>query len=543
MSGTYRADTVIVGAGLAGLVTTLELLDAGQSVILLDRGTRDGIGGLARWSFGGIFVVGTPEQRRSRIRDSEALALQDWLATGELGEDDEWPRRWAEAYVNGCRTEVYEWLKERGVRFLPIVQWAERGLYRPGNSVPRFHMVQGTGERMIDLLRARLEAHPRRESALMLFGHRVTELLEEGGRVVGCAGEVERHGEGGINVRSGAFEARGEATVIASGGVAGNLEAVRRLWDRGWCQPPEVLLNGSHPEADGALHEVAERHGLAVTHLEKMWLYPNGVRHWQPRHDDHGLWLIPPKSALTVDRHGRRLGRPPLVGGFDTRHAVKTVCDAGGMSWMVLNQRIAQRELAVSGPEFNEVFRDGSMKRILLSLLFGNKELVATFVDSCPDFVTADSLADLAQRMNELQGNMDIDAGTLAQTVNGYDAMIGRGRAYRTDDQLRRIAQARAYRADWLRTCRLARIDDPRARPLIAIRQHVLARKSLGGIRTDLASRVMGTDGRARAGLYAVGEAAGFGGGGMHGKRSLEGTFLGGCILTARVAARAILGG
>ncbi|MFW6198866.1 MAG: FAD-dependent oxidoreductase, partial [Acidobacteriota bacterium] len=160
---TIRADVIVVGAGLAGLATALELLDGGRRVAVLDRCGEAGFGGLARQSFGGIFIVGSREQRRTGIRDSVELALRDWLAYGEIGEEETWPRRWAEAYVAGCREQVYDWLRELGVRFFPVVHWVERGLHAPGNSVPRFHMVWGTGERLVELLRRRVEEHSRRE--------------------------------------------------------------------------------------------------------------------------------------------------------------------------------------------------------------------------------------------------------------------------------------------------------------------------------------------------------------------------------------------
>jgi predicted oxidoreductase len=402
-------------------------------------------------------------------------------------------------------------------------------------------MVWGTGHRLIQALLDTLETHPKKDRLLMLFGHRVTELVDEGGGVRGCAGVVEKTGEGGINVETGSFEARGDCVVLASGGIAGNLELVRRLWDRDWCEPPETLLNGAHPVANGSLHEVAERHGARVTHLDKMWLYAGGVRHWKPRHPDHGLSVVAPKSALWIDRHGRRLGPPPLMWGYDNRYMVEQICrQGGGRSWQVLNWKIARREFAISGSEFNDEIREQRFVPFVLRTLFGSSALIREFTEECEDFVTADSVAELAARMNELAGNGDVDAEVLGEEIRRYDEMIARGQTFHDDDQLRRIAQARRYRGDRIRTCKFAPIDDSTARPLIAIRSHILTRKSLGGVQTDLSSRVLRADGAPIDGLFAVGEAAGFGGGGIHGKRSLEGTFLGGCIFTARQAAHAI---
>ena len=532
----YTADALVLGGGLAGMAACLELLDAGKSVVLLDRATPERLGGLARISFGGVFCVDSPEQRRSGIADSSELALADWLAFGELGERDVWPRRWAEAFIGRCRPDVRDWLTARGVKFLPVVNWVERGLYQPGNSVPRFHIVWGTGYGLILALVATLEAHPHRSKLQIHYRHHVAELTAQGGHIVGCSGIDEATG--------GAFSAAAGAVIVASGGIAGDLERVRRNWYRPWGEPPATLLNGSHPEADGKLQDAAQGHGAQVTHLEKMWNYAAGVHHWKPTHPHHGLSLVPPKSALWLDAHGKRLGPPPLVPAFDTRYLVETIArQPRAYSWQVMNMKIACKELAVSGSEFNHAIRDKSYPRFLWSVLFGNRPLVQEFIDNCPDFVTAQSVPELVAKMNELQGDDAVDGEVLAGEIARYDAQVARGETLFNDDQLRRIAHARQYKGDRFRTCKFARIDDPGARPLIAVREFILTRKSLGGIQTDLDARVLGTDGQPIPGLFAVGEAAGFGGGGMHGLRALEGTFLGGCIFSGRAAGRAVAKG
>lgn len=529
----YKADVIIIGGGLAGIATALELLDHRKRVVLIDRDREEKFGGLARISFGGVFIAGSPEQRRSGIRDNPGLALRDWIAYGELGEEDVWPRRWAEAYVHRSCEDVRGWLCQRDVRFFPVVNWVERGLHQPGNSVPRFHMVWGTGEGLILGLLRSLSTHPHREKLSLRFQHRVTELIGKNGRFVGCAGTDELTGA--------EFSATGECVVIASGGIAGNLELVRRHWYKPWGEPPEHLLNGSHPMADGKIHFEAERGGARLTHLDKMWSYAAGVHHWKPRHELHGLSLIPPKSALWFNARGRRLGPPALVSTFDTRYLVETICrQEKKYSWQVLNWKIAKKEFAVSGSEFNSAIREKKWFKFLLSLLLGNPALVREFIEHCPDFVTASSVPELARKMNELTGTSDVDAKLLAEEIRLYDEQIERGPAFHNDDQLRRIAHARQYRGDRIRTCKFARIDDPAARPLIAIREFIVTRKSLGGIQTDLRSRVLDANGEVISGLYAVGEAAGFGGGGIHGLRSLEGTFLGGCIFSGRMAGQAI---
>ena len=146
---TYKSDVVVIGGGLAGICATLELLDAGRSVTILDRDGEENFGGLAKESFGGIFVVGSREQKRAGIEDSPAQAFADWCSFAEFGADDHWPRRWAEAYTGRCHDEVYLWLKANGIGFFPVPHWVERGLHVRGNSVPRFHIVWGTGSNCV----------------------------------------------------------------------------------------------------------------------------------------------------------------------------------------------------------------------------------------------------------------------------------------------------------------------------------------------------------------------------------------------------------
>jgi uncharacterized protein len=541
-------DAIVVGAGLAGLVSTLELLRSGHTVLLLDRCHPHELGGLAREAFGGMFMVDSPEQRRSRIRDSERLALEDWLRIAELGPEEQWPRRWAEQYVARARDDVGGWLRELGVRFFPIVNWAERGNFGDGNSVPRFHLTWGTGKALVQAVWAAIERHPRRAALELRFRARVSGLLVENGRVVGCRvqeeGKEKGEEEGGEPLRAGT------AVVIAAGGIGGNHELVRRVWPTAELgSPPRRMLMGSHPYADGALHEEVQRVGGAVTHLERMWNYADAVRHPAPQRPDHGLKLIPPRSGVMLDPDGRRYGPVPVMPTYDAYAALQRMCeDERKYSWLICNWRIARRELDVSGSQHNPHLRERRRLRFLLGVLLGKPRVVAHLVEGSPDFVSADSLAELARKMNAVTrathaGAGPIDPDVLAAEIGRYDASIARGKGLFNDDQLRRIAQLRGWRGDRLRTCAFQAILDPKAGPLIAIRLQVMARKSLGGIQTDLACRVLRTgDGEPVPGLYAVGEAAGFGGGGMHGKRSLEGTFLGGCVFTGRLAAAAIAG-
>jgi predicted oxidoreductase len=474
-----------------------------------------------------MFMADTPEQRRSGIPDSVELALEDWLRMADFDPGDEWPRRWAEQYVSRARDEVGGWLKSHGVRFFPVVNWAERGVHGDGNSVPRFHLAWGCGKALVDQVWGSIQSHPRRASLDVRFQTKVTRLLD------GPAVELE---DGSTR------EAR--AVVIAAGGIGGNLDLVRKYWPSDLGSPPKDILMGSHYYADGAMHEEVSRIGGNVTHLSRMWNYADAVRHPRPQRPLHGLKLIPPRSGLVLDPTGRRYGPDALIPTFDAYYALERMCeDERKYYWMICNQKIARRELDVSGSQHNPSIREKRPVRFLLSILLGKPTLVKHFVDNCPDFVTASTLPELAERMAEVTGDGALDPATMEAEVRRYDATLARGKPLWNDDQIRRIAQLRNWRGDRLRTAKFQQIaGDPEAGPLIAIRMTVMARKSLGGIQTDLGCRVLRADGDAIDGLYAVGEAAGFGGGGVHGKRSLEGTFLGGCVFTGRLAAAAIAG-
>ncbi len=535
MAKKYQCDVVIIGGGLAGMVAAAELLDAGRKVIIVDRDLEENFGGLAKESFGGMFFVDTPEQRRGGIRDSVELARRDWYSFAEFETGDQWPRRWADLYVEQSLEHVYHWLKPKGVGFFPVVHWVERGLFTPGNSVPRFHMIWGTGHHLTEAIATFLERHAHRDRLTLLFGHRVEGLVSGQGWIIGCRGKTE---EGGQD-----FEVEAGCTIVAAGGFNGDMDRVRANWHVDWSAPPEVILNGSHHFSDGLVHDAAAKSGAVVTHLDRMWNYAAGVTHPRPKRTNHGLSIVPPRSALWLNSRGERIGPEPMITGFDTRRLVTQVCaQEKQFSWQVLNWKIAVKELAVSGSEFNEAIRDKNIFAFLKNVLLGNRGLVEDLTENCVDFVVAQSIDELADRMNALCGNDDIDRGILRSTIEGYDGNIERGPKFFNDDQLRRLAQLRRYKGDKARTCKFQRIDDAKARPLIAIREFILSRKSLGGLQTDVQSRILDGRGEPIPGLYAAGEAAGFGGGGSHGLRALEGTFLGCCILTARKAAEHILG-
>ncbi len=524
-------EVIIVGGGLAGITAALELLDQGKRVILLDRGPRERLGGLARWAMGGIFYVDSPFQRKAKIQDSPEKAYQDWLSYAEFEAGDEWPRRWAEQYVSRCTPEVYEWLKPKGIKYIPSVQWIERGLHQPGNSVPRFHVVWGTGQALADQLIDALLKHPNRERLELLFRQDVEDLVTREERVIGVKGH---------NLDSDApFEFEAEAVIIAAGGITGDVRVVRKHWDPVLGQAPANLLTGSHLVANGDIHEIAAKHGAKLSNLHHQWNYAAGVHHPDADHEQHGLSLVPPKTALWVNYRGERIGPDPMVTGFDTRNLVKNILKQDKpYSWQILNRRIALKELGVSGSKYNDAMREKNTWGFVRNILFGNRPLVQTLVNRCPDVIEAQNVEELVQRMNQLTGSQDIEESALKSEIQAFDeALAGK----KEDPQIQRIQELLQYRGDRLRTIRQAQILDPKGGPLMAIREFVLTRKSLGGIQTNLNSQVLTPTGSVIPGLYAVGEAAGFGGGGIHGKRALEGTFLGNCIFNAKVAVKHIL--
>jgi predicted oxidoreductase len=472
-------------------------------------------------------VVNSPLQKFNGIKDHTDLAFADWSNFAQFGKGDILPTQWAKMLIEESNIKVYRWLKDRGVKFFPVVHWVERGLYRPGNSVPRFHLIWGTGSELIHKLKKRLYSHPKVKNLKLYFSHKVENFLIKNNRVEGVQGRN--------------FQAYGSAIVIASGGYGGNLEYVKKNWPTYLGSAPSIMLNGSHKFSDGLLHQQIEKLNGQLTHMKKMWNYAAGVHHPRPAFENQGISLVPPRSALWLDAEGRRFGPRPLVASFDTSDLVEKIClTKQKYSWQILNYKIAKRELAVSGAYYNREMREKKLFAFLKTLIFGNKKLINHLIDQCPDFVVADSLQELALKMTEKNHEQAIDEKILKEEIESYDRQIQRGVQFYNDDQLRRIAMVRNYRGDRLRTCKFQRILDPDAFPLIAIREYILSRKSLGGIQTDLQSRVLNNQGHWITGVYAVGEAAGFGGGGIHGRRSLEGTFLSACLLTAQQAAASI---
>ncbi|WP_256646916.1 FAD-dependent oxidoreductase [Thermomonas paludicola] len=523
-----QSDVLIIGGGLAGIVTALESLRAGKRVVLVDRDTRERFGGLALWAFGGMALVGTPLQARKKIIDTPDIALRDWLRFGELDPGDHWPLQWARHYVEHSRTHVHDWLQTHGIRFMPAVNWVERGRHGEGNSVPRYHIVWGTSRELARRMIAALHEAGSNGGLTLLHGHRVTALDHAGGRVAGAlAMDAD-----GADVRIAA-----PVVVVATGGINGSHAQARRNWAPHYPLPAS-MLNGAHPYADGTLHHAAATLGAQITHAGEMWNYAAGFPHPFPQFDGHGLSAIPCKSALWLNHRGERIGPEPLVTGFDTHWLCKRVAEQEKpWTWHLLNRRIALKEFAISGAEHNPRIRDRQFLRFVADTLFGNTRLVRQMQRESPHFLTDDTLPGLAAKMNALTCSHDISPDVLQASADAFDAHFSPGATAHDDPQIRRILQARQWGPDRLRTCKPAPLQMKGAGPFIAIHMQLITRKSLGGLRTDLHSRVLDASDQPIEGLYCVGEAAGFGGGGACGKRSLEGTFLPGCILTARAAA------
>ncbi|MFJ6485104.1 MULTISPECIES: FAD-binding dehydrogenase [unclassified Streptomyces] len=544
---TYDADVIVIGAGLAGLVATAELVDAGRKVILLDQEPERSIGGQAHWSFGGLFFVDSPEQRRMRIKDSHALALQDWLGTAGFDrEEDAWPRRWAEAYVDFAAGEKRSWLHARGVRFFPVVGWAERGGYDaggPGNSVPRFHITWGTGPGLVQPFERRVRAGVARGLVRLAFRHRVTGLSATAGAVDTVTGEILEpsdavRGTASSRETTGTFTLRAQAVIVTSGGIGGNHDLVRAQWPDRLGTPPQRMLSGVPAHVDGLMLGIAERAGASHINKDRMWHYTEGIQNWDPIWARHGIRILPGPSPLWLDATGKRLP-VPLFPGFDTLGTLDHIMKTGhDHTWFVLNERIIGKEFALSGSEQNPDLTGKSVRGVLTRARQAVPGPVRAFMDHGADFVVERDLSALVRGMNTVTKEDLLDEATVRGEIVARDREIAN--PFTKDLQVTAIHGARRYLGDKLiRTAAPHRILDPGAGPLIAVRLSILTRKSLGGLETDLSSRVLTASGDPLPGVYAAGEAAGFGGGGVHGYRALEGTFLGGCIFSGRAAGRA----
>jgi predicted oxidoreductase len=541
------ADVVVVGAGLAGLVATAELADAGRRVVLVDQEGEQSLGGQAHWSFGGLFLVDSPEQRRMGIKDSLDLARQDWFGSAQFDRpEDYWPRAWAEAYVDFAAGEKRSWLHAMGHRLFPVVGWAERGDGRAdghGNSVPRFHITWGTGPGIVAPFERRVRAAVAEGRVELCFRHRVDGLVTSDGVVAGVRGAVLEptivdRGRPSSRVEVGDFEIPAQAVVVTSGGIGGDHDLVRKAWPKRLGPPPRTMVAGVPAHVDGRMQSITARAGGRIINPDRMWHYVEGIQNWDPVWANHGIRILPGPSSLWLDATGRRLPAP-YYPGFDTLGTLRHLRGTGhDYSWFVLTQKIIEKEFALSGSEQNPDLTDKDVRLLLSRVRSGAPGPVEAFKQHGADFVVADTLAELVAGMNALTGDGLIDLASLRHQVEARDREMDN--AFTKDLQIAALRSARAYRGDKLiRVASPHKMLDPRNGPLIAVRLHVLTRKTLGGLETDLDGRVLTASGEPLAGVYAAGEVSGFGGGGMHGYNSLEGTFLGGCLFSGRQAGRA----
>lgn len=552
--GADVADAIVVGAGLAGLVAVHELTSRGKKVAVLDQENAANLGGQAFWSFGGLFLVDTPEQRRLGIKDSAELAWNDWQGSAQfdrLDDEDVWAVQWARAYVDFAAGEKRSWCLGNGIKFLPSVGWAERGDLRAdghGNSVPRFHVAWGTGTGVVEpFVNSALEAA---KKGLVTFyhRHRVDELVIDGGRATGVRGAVLAPDEGARGVRSNRnvlsdFELSAQVVIVTTGGIGGNHEIVRRYWPQRMGSAPKSMITGVPAYVDGRMLDIAAGSGVRLVNRDRMWHYTEGVQNWDPIWPGHAIRILPGPSSMWFDALGKRLPQPYLP-GYDTLGTLRylrTTPEISGYdhSWFILTQKIIEREFALSGseqnPDITSKDRGAVLKERIMSK--GAPAPVEAFKKHGADFVVADTLDELVEKMNGLTDEPLLDVNAIRAQIESRDLQMAN--PYSKDAQVQGIRNSRRYLGDRIgRTAAPHRILDPEAGPLIGVKLHVLTRKTLGGIQTDLSSRVIGANGDAIEGLYAAGEVAGFGGGGVHGYNALEGTFLGGCLFSGRAAGR-----
>ncbi|WP_203333438.1 FAD-binding dehydrogenase [Planococcus beigongshangi] len=542
-------DVIVVGAGLAGLTATAELADAGRKVLLVDQEPETNFGGQAWWSFGGLFLIDSPEQRRMGIKDSKELAWQDWLGAAgfdRLGDEDYWGAKWARAYVDFAAGEKREWLAAMGVKFFPVVGWAERGGYLAeghGNSVPRFHIVWGTGPAIVEPFERRIREHMKNGRVEYLPRHQVNGLISENGTVQGIHGSILEpsdapRGEASSRNAIGTFTYRANAVVVTSGGIGGNHGLIRKNWPDRLGTAPENMLSGVPEHVDGRMLAITEQAGGRLVNRDRMWHYTEGIKNWNPIWSRHGIRILPGPSSMWFDATGKRFPAPNFP-GFDTLGTLETIQKTGyDYSWFILTQKIIEKEFALSGSEQNPDLTGKSIPQVLSRVKKGATAPVQAFMDKGEDFIVADNLQDLVADMNKLTGENLLDVAEIERQIIARDRQLDN--KFTKDLQVTALRGARNYRGDRLiRVASPHKILEPKNGPLIAVRLNIVSRKTLGGLQTDLSARVLNDAGQPIPGLYAAGEVAGFGGGGVHGYRSLEGTFLGGCLFSGRVAGRA----
>lgn len=543
-------DVIVVGAGLAGLVATTEIAQTGKRVLLLDQEGEQSIGGQAWWSFGGLFLVDSPEQRRMGIKDSKELAWQDWLGTAgyDREKEDYWGKKWAEQYIDFATEEKRDWLHEKGVRIFPVVGWAERGGYLAeghGNSVPRFHITWGTGPGLVAPFIKELERYLEQGIVTYLPRHRVDDLLKTEDAITGVYGSIleettTKRGEASNRTVIDEFSYEAEAVIVASGGIGANFELIRKNWPSRLGKAPASMISGVPNYVDGRMLQITEDAGGHIVNRDRMWHYTEGIKNWRSIWPKHGIRILPGPSSMWFDAEGNRFPSPNFP-GFDTLGTLKAIMETGyDYSWFILTKDIIEKEFALSGSEQNPDLTEKSIGKVLKRVLPGAPGPVQAFLDNGEDFLMADSIETLVVKMNKLTGQNLLDIEKIRRQVEARDRALAN--KFTKDLQVTAMHGARHYLGDKLiRTAKPHTFLDYKNGPLIAVRLHILSRKTLGGLQTNLQSQVLDHVGHPIKGLYAVGEVAGFGGGGIHGYRSLEGTFVGNCLFTGKVAGNAVV--
>lgn len=538
-------DVIIIGAGLAGMVAAHEAISRGRRVLMLDQEAPQSLGGQAFWSLGGLFMVDTPEQRRMGIRDSAELALNDWMGSAQFDRaEDANPRIYAERFVEWAAGDMRQWLHGLGMRWFPVVGWAERGgagADGHGNSVPRFHITWGTGTGVVAPFVKLMTQYAAAGQLTMAFRHRATGLITTDGRVTGVRGDVLENstasrGQSTSRKVTGGFSYEAEAVIVTSGGIGGNHAVVRKHWPKDRLgTAPKKMVAGVPDYVDGKMHGIAAKAGAGLINEDRMWHYCEGVQNWNPIWPNHGIRILPGPSSMWFDAVGDRM-EAPFLPGFDTLGTLKRILQAGQHSWFILTQKIIEKEFALSGSEQNPDLTDGGWREVLQARLGkGATPAVEAFKEKGADFIVADDLETLVTRMNGLTPEAPVKLDHIRAQIRARDLQLTNG--FSKDAQITAIRGARAYRGDKLiRTAKPHAILDKANGPLIAVRLNILTRKSLGGLHTDIQGRVLKPDGTVLEGLFAAGEVCGFGGGGYHGYNALEGTFLGGCLFSGRMA-------
>ncbi|PKR78747.1 FAD-binding dehydrogenase [Halalkalibacillus sediminis] len=543
-------DAIVIGAGLAGLVATAEIADRGKNVLLVDQEPEASLGGQAWWSFGGLFLIDSPEQRRMKIKDSFELAKQDWYGSAQfdrLEDEDYWAKQWADAYLKFAAGEKRKWLYDKGVRFFPVVGWAERGGYLAeghGNSVPRFHIVWGTGPGIVAPFEKRVKDHIINDRVTYLPRHQVDALIVNNDRVSGIKGsvledsQVER-GEKSSRTVVGEFEYTADHVVVSSGGIGANFDVIRNNWPSRLGEAPENMISGVPDHVDGRMLSIAESSGANIVNRDRMWHYTEGIKNYDPVWTNHGIRILPGPSSIWLDAEGNRFPVPYLP-GFDTLGTLEAISKTGyDYSWFILSQEIIEKEFALSGSEQNPDLTGKSIRKLLERLKKGAPGPVQAFMDKGEDFIVSKDLSELVEKMNELTGKDLLNYEHIKRQLEARDREIDN--KFTKDLQITAIRGSRNYLGDKLiRTAKPHKILDPAKGPLIAVKLNIISRKTLGGLQTNLSGQVINQNGQVLQGLYAAGEAAGFGGGGLHGYRALEGTFLGGCLFTGKVVGESI---